>query len=97
LAQSSETITADLEGKLRLHDGWYSLRIRHQPTLNPDRVHVSVDVPAGWRIDRAPGMRLDFARRASASITQEKDVTLRVHLVRDSGTWDLWQRLADGR
>lgn len=97
LSKQSKTVSANLAGKLELHDGWYSLQVRHQPTLNPDRVHVSVDVPEGWRIDKAPGMERPFARRASASFEQVKDATFRVHLVRDTGTWDLWKRLQDGR
>jgi len=97
LAKQSKTITANLAGILELHDGWYSVQIRHQPTLNPDRVHVSVDVPKGWKIDQAPGMELPFSRRASVSFLQMKDATYRVHLVRDTGTWDLWQRLQDGK
>ena len=96
-SKQSKTITANLAGKFDLHDGWYTLQVRHQPTLNPDRVHVSVDVPAGWRIDKAPGMELPFERRASVSFEQVKDATFRVHLVRDTGTWNLWQRLQDGR
>ena len=96
-SKQSKTITANLAGKFELHDGWYTLQVRHQPTLNPDRVHVSVDVPKGWRIDKAPGMELPFSRRASVSFQQLKDATFRVHLVRDTGTWDLWQRLENGR
>ena len=56
LSKESKTITANLAGKFALRDGWYTVQVRHQPTLNPDRVHVSVDVPKGWRIDKAPGM-----------------------------------------
>jgi hypothetical protein len=96
-SKTSKTITANLAGQLKLYDGWYTLQVRHQPTLNPDRVHVSVDVPEGWKIDKAPGMELPFSRRASVSFQQEKDATFRVHLVRDTGTWDLWQRLQDGK
>ncbi|MFN8024865.1 MAG: DUF4012 domain-containing protein [Acidimicrobiia bacterium] len=96
-SKSSKTITANLEGLFELQDGWYSLRIRHQPTLNPDRVHVSVDVPDGWRIDKAPGMEIPFGGRATVSFLQSKDAVYRVHIVRDTGTWDLWQRLQDGR
>ena len=42
-------------------------------------------------------MELPFSRRASVSFLQMKDATYRVHLVRDTGTWDLWQRLQDGK
>jgi hypothetical protein len=95
-AKSSKTVTAKTSGTVALHDGWYDVTVRQQPTINPDRVHVSVDVPEGWRIDRAPTMERPFSRRASISTTLEKTTTYRVHIVRDPGTWNLWQRLQDG-
>ena len=96
-AKSSKKVDANLEGKLALHGGWYTLQVRHQPTINPDRVHISVDVPEGWKIDQAPGMERPFSRRASVTFVQQKDMTFRVHLVRDVGTWNLWDRLQEGR
>jgi hypothetical protein len=96
-ARSSKKVDANLQGKLALHGGWYSLQVRHQPTINPDRVHVSVDVPEGWKIDKAPGMERPFSRRATSTFVQQKDRTFRVHIVRDVGTWDIWQRLQEGR
>ncbi|MDQ1430087.1 MAG: hypothetical protein QOF40_689, partial [Actinomycetota bacterium] len=90
-------INTGLGGVVPLHDGWYSLEVRHQPTLNPDRLHVSVDVPKGWKIDRAPGMQTVFDRRASVNLSLEKTVTLRVHIVRALDTWDIWNRLEAGR
>ncbi len=89
-------MTAKLGGNVKLHDGWYDLVVRQQPTINPDRLHVSVDVPNGWKIDKAPGMERPFARRATASIDLAKTTRFRVHLVRDVGTWDLWDRLEAG-
>ena len=73
------------------------LVVRHQPTINADRVHVSVDVPDGWMIDRAPNMERPFDRRATASMDLEKTTHFRVHIVREPGTWDLWDRLEAGR
>ncbi|HXY92110.1 MAG TPA: DUF4012 domain-containing protein, partial [Acidimicrobiia bacterium] len=96
LAQSSSTIDAQLGGKVALHNGWYEVSVHHQATLSPDRVHVSVDVPTGWRIDHAPGMELPFAQRATTTVELERTKTFRVHLVRDPGTWDLWDRLEAG-
>ena len=47
-------------------------------------------------IDKAPGMEQPFARRATASMDLAKTTRFRVHLVRDVGTWDLWDRLEAG-
>ena len=71
--------------------------MRQQPTINPDRVHVSVDVPKGWKIDQAPGMALTIPRQATATVDLAKTTRFRVHLVRDLGRWDLWDRLEAGR
>ena len=95
-AQSTGTLDAELSGNVRLHGGWYELVVRHQATLNPDRLHVSVDVPKGWRIDEAPGMERPFGGRASATLELERTKTFGVHIVRDPGTWDLWTRLEAG-
>ena len=95
-SQSTGKIDAELSGNVELHHGWYELVVRHQATLNPDRLHVSVNVPKGWRIDKAPGMERAFAGRASATLELERTKTFRVHIVRDPGTWDLWARLEAG-
>jgi hypothetical protein len=66
--------------------------------LNPDTVHVSVNVPEGWKIDRAPKMEIPYERRASVTTTAlDKTTTYRVHLVRDPASFDLWERLEAGR
>jgi UDP-N-acetylmuramyl pentapeptide phosphotransferase/UDP-N-acetylglucosamine-1-phosphate transferase len=96
LSKAQETTSARLVGAVALHDGWYSVEVRHQATLNPDRVRVAVDVPEGWRIDQAPGMARPFSRRASVDTLLEQTTTYRVHIVRDPGTWELWQRLKAG-
>lgn len=95
-AETEKTTVARLAGTVSLHDGWYELRVRAQPTLNPDRLHVSVDVPEGWKIDKAPKMTRDFARRASTNITLDKSTTFRVHIVPDGGKQNLWDRLVNG-
>jgi hypothetical protein len=64
--------------------------------VNPDRVQLSVDVPEGWRIDKARGMERPFSRRASVSVALDRTRTYGVHVVRDPGTWDLWARLEAG-
>lgn len=95
-AQQTKTMDTKLDGTVALHDGWYDLDVRQQPTVKPDRVHVSVDVPEGWRIDRAPHMERPFARRASATVDLAKATRFRVHLVPDLDTWNIWDRLEAG-
>ncbi|HLM19680.1 MAG TPA: hypothetical protein VK549_17790 [Acidimicrobiia bacterium] len=92
-AKSQKTTTLKLDGAVDLHDSWYTLVVRAQPTLKPDQLHVSVEVPEGWTIDEAPGMQTDFARRVSATLTQQKAEKFRAHLVPDSGSRNLWERL----
>jgi UDP-N-acetylmuramyl pentapeptide phosphotransferase/UDP-N-acetylglucosamine-1-phosphate transferase len=96
-SQQTETTAVSLGGKVALHDGWYTVEVRHQPTLIPDRVHVSVDVPEGWKVDKAPGMSRPFSRRADVNVLLDRTTTYRVHIVRDPGSWDIWQRLEAGR
>ena len=79
-----------------MHEGWYTVDMRAQPTLNPDKVHVSVDVPEGWKIDKAPGMEKVFERRAQANVTLEKSQSFRVHIAPDSTSQNLWDRLVTG-
>ena len=87
-----------LDGVVKLHHGWYSLEVRHQPTLNPDSVHLSINVPEGWKIDRAPKMQIPYSRRASLTTSGlDRTTTFRVHLVRDPDSFDLWDRLEAGR
>jgi hypothetical protein len=98
LSQTDKELKVRLDGTVKLHHGWYSLQVRHQPTLNPDTVHVSVNVPEGWKIDRAPKMEIPYERRASVTTTAlDKTTTYRVHLVRDPASFDLWERLEAGR
>ena len=96
-SKTQKTVVAKLDGTVKLHDGWYSLQVRHQPTLNADTLHVSVAVPKGWKIDQAPKMVIAPARQASATVTLEKATTFRVHLVKDVAEWNLWDRLEAGQ
>jgi hypothetical protein len=98
LSETTKSLQLQLDGTVELHRGWYSLELRHQPTLNPDQVRVSVSVPKGWTIDRAPKMQLsEDGRRASKSTTALDETTvLRVHLVPDPRSLDLWDRLEAG-
>jgi UDP-N-acetylmuramyl pentapeptide phosphotransferase/UDP-N-acetylglucosamine-1-phosphate transferase len=95
-SKTQKTTAVELEGDVKLHEDWYTVQVRNQPTLNADRVHVSVDVPEGWRIDRAPGMELVFARRADVNVSPDTTMTYRVHIVPDAGAQNLWERLVNG-
>ena len=87
---------AKLAGPVDLHNGWYTLQVHAQPTLNVDRVHVSVEVPEGWEIDQAPKMEMAFARRATANVSLDSTTTFRVHVAPDTGSKNLWDRLVSG-
>jgi hypothetical protein len=95
-AQTKRTMDVKLSGVVQLHRGWYEVEVRHQPTLNADRVHVSVDVPPGWRVDRAPQMERPFAQRATTTLDLQRTIKLRVHVVPDLDTFDVWNRLKAG-
>jgi hypothetical protein len=95
-ANTVNTLAAQVAGDVALRDGWYTLEVRHQPTLNADRVRVSVDVPEGWRIDKAPRMEQPFSLRATATVELDRTTRFRVHVTPDLGTWDLWDRLEAG-
>ena len=82
-SRTQKTTVAKLAGPVELHHGWYSLQVHAQPTLNVDRVQVSVEVPEGWMIDKAPKMDMVFARRANANVSLDKTTTFRVHLAPD--------------
>src|SRR5262249_55185419 len=65
-AKTTRTLELDLAGRERLQPGgWYQLDLGHQPTLAPDRIQVSVDVPAGWQVTNAPGLVRPFDQRAA--------------------------------
>ena len=95
-SRTQKTTTTKLAGSVRLHQGWYTLVVRAQPTLNPDRFHVSVDVPVGWKIDQAPKMELAFARRATVTVPLDKTTAFRVHLAPDTAKQNVWDRLVSG-
>jgi hypothetical protein len=96
-AKSTRTISARLEGTVRLRHGWYEVTIGHQPTLRPDRVAVSIEVPEGWRIASSSKMKRPTSRQAATAFLEEKPVTLRVRVVPDNAPLDLWDRLEAGR
>ena len=96
-ARSTQMLSADFAGPVRLErGGWYDLDVGHQPTVHADRLGVSVEVPEGWRIAEAPGLRLESPRRVSVTETQLEESRLRVRVVPASSAWDVWDRLQDG-
>jgi Protein of unknown function (DUF4012) len=96
-ARSTKIVSADFSGIVHLErGGWYDLDIGHQPTVRPDRLRVSVEVPQGWRIAEAPGMRRESARRVSSTSTQLEERRVRIRVVPASSAFDLWDRLQDG-
>jgi UDP-N-acetylmuramyl pentapeptide phosphotransferase/UDP-N-acetylglucosamine-1-phosphate transferase len=96
-ARTRQMLTADFGGVVQLRPGgWYELDLGHQPTVRADRLRVSIEVPEGWRIAEAPGLKQESARRVTRTITQEEPQRVRVRIVPDSSPWDLWARLQDG-
>jgi hypothetical protein len=96
-AGATDTISEDLAGRLRLHDRWYTLEVRHQPMLNEDKLHVEIELPAGWHIDGVSKVKPDGTRRATADLTLERTTTFRVRVARDTANASLWDRLEAGR
>ena len=59
-------------------------------------MHVSIEVPQGWRIAEAPKLQRPAAREAVGSFLLSKPTTVRVRLAHDYGNLDLWNRLRAG-
>jgi len=96
-AGKSSTVTTTLKGRVRLQPGgWYELDLGHQPSLQPERARVAVEVPPGWRIVAAPGFVLPFSRLAVGRVELSRPVTVRVRVAPDPPTLDLWDRLEAG-
>jgi hypothetical protein len=96
-ARSTQILSVDFAGPVRLErGGWYDLDVGHQPTVRPDRLGVSVEVPEGWRIAEAPGLHRESPRLVSMTGIQVEQRRVRVRVVPASSPWDLWDRLQDG-
>jgi len=95
-AQTGTTLNLRLRGRVPVQRGrWYELDLGHQPSLQPDRARVTLEVPDGWRIDEVSGgVAKPDPRRATRSVSLDRPTTIRVHVVPD-GT-NLWQRLKTG-
>jgi hypothetical protein len=96
-SRTTKILTADLQGITRLRPGgWYEVDVGHQPTVNPDRLRVSVSVPDGWRIAEAPGFDQVSPRLATRTMAQREPQRLRVRVEPGAASWDLWDRLRNG-
>jgi hypothetical protein len=96
-ARTTQIVTADFAGVARLRaGGWYELDVGHQPTVQPDRLRVSIAVPHGWRIAAAPGLERVSARQATGTVSQQEPERIRVRVVPDAPSWDLWDQLRTG-
>jgi UDP-N-acetylmuramyl pentapeptide phosphotransferase/UDP-N-acetylglucosamine-1-phosphate transferase len=96
-SRATQILTADFRGAVRLRPGgWYEVDVGHQPMVQPDHVRVSIAVPEGWRIAEAPGLEQVSARLATRNITQREPERVRVRIVADSPSWDLWDQLRTG-
>ena len=91
-SNSTKTVSATLDGNVPLRDGWYTLRIHHQPTYQVDQVHLAIGVPPSWRINKAVRAKVDTPQRATATVSLERTTSVRVHVVR-SARANLWDRL----
>jgi UDP-N-acetylmuramyl pentapeptide phosphotransferase/UDP-N-acetylglucosamine-1-phosphate transferase len=97
-ALTTRTLQFQLAGRERLEPGgWYALDLTHQPTINPDRVQVSVDVPSGWQVGTAPGLTKPFNQRAAGVVILDRNRQLRVQVIKQPPTLDVWGRLQAGR
>jgi hypothetical protein len=90
------TMGLSLSGREPMPDGWYRLDVLKQPTMRPDGLTVTVEVPAGWKIIDTYGLTRDpkDPRRASFKGSAAGSVTLGVRLARSGGS--LLDRLRAG-
>ncbi len=95
-SRTQKSTTTKLAGPVEAARRLVHAAVHAQPTLNPDRVHVSVDVPDGWKIDQAPKMERLFSRRVSVNVLGDKTMTFRVHITSDAASQNLWDRLVSG-
>ena len=83
---STQHLDVHLAGKVRLGpDGRYRLHVVRQPLAVRDHTEVVVEVPRGWRLDGAQGLRRLDARHARYAGRPDRDLVLSVALRRDPG------------
>jgi hypothetical protein len=99
-AGGSTELAFDTTSRVQLVDGWYRLDVLKQPTLRPDNLEISVQVPPGWRIAEVlgQGARIGPSQRrrvtAARAVTSEYTLGVRVVPVRAPSILD---RLRAGR
>ncbi len=72
-----------LQGEVRLEDGgWHALELVRQPTMAPDEVRVTVEVPEGWRIAETRGLPKENEGQAKGEVKLDRDHTFRMRLER---------------
>jgi hypothetical protein len=90
-------VSFDVTSRVQLVDGWYRLDVLKQPTLRPDNLEISIQVPPGWRIAEVRGRdaRID-GRRANVTRAVTSEYTLGVRVVPVRGP-SILDRLRAGR
>lgn len=97
-SDATSTIGLQVEGVLQLEDdGTYRLRLIRQAVEAPDDVAVSIDVPQGWHLEAAKGLKIDpDGRRAHFRGSLNRDREMSVRLVPDTPS-SLLDRLDVGK
>ena len=93
---AARTLAVDLQGSLGVGSpGRYTLHLVRQPLEAADDVDVALDVPAGWRLSRSHGLRIQRGGRAGVLDARlDRDRVLSVQVERDPRS--LWDRLRAG-
>ena len=94
-AQGSADLMVDVAGQVRLADGgWYELTLVRQPTLWSDRVSIRLEVPEGFEVLDADGLKVVSGRaEGNMDLTRTRTVRIKIGHSDDRG---LWERLQDG-
>jgi hypothetical protein len=96
-AESSRTLEVRLSGTVPLESGgWYDLDLDAQPTLEPDRVSLAVEVADGWEIAEAPGLERPSEHQATGSFVLERPRRVMIRVVPDPPELSLWDQLRAG-
>jgi UDP-GlcNAc:undecaprenyl-phosphate GlcNAc-1-phosphate transferase len=84
-AGGTAKIAFDVTSRVQLVDGWYRLDVLKQPTLRPDNLEVTIQVPSGWRIAEVLGRDAHIdpsdGRRATVARAVTSEYTLGVRVV----------------
>ena len=95
-AQQTVELDFAMEGTVPLGaDHWYRLDLGLQPTVIPDRVDITIEVPAGWKIVETRSLERTEATTATGEFELVEPETVAVRLER-SADRNIWDRLRDG-